>query len=707
MSAESAPIHQALHGYRDGHRLLASSTKIDDADQRRMLVLSDSADARHISPEQPLLTAYPLPSGSFHVLAFTWPALEVRRPGCVWTHSLLVSESLLSAPNLFPLLDLFDCPHNADGPWERYQRPLSVAIEDTNDQTLAALQRLPQVTETALWTLYEPPGPPIDLRSTTLKGNDPHRLMLAIWLQQQPSLRRAFSFAQAPRTARRLDQQLFDLQLTRTPQQATWEQSSGLAKPRTVTKPLERRSPDWCSALADDLRHPGPLRTFLCDFGNDDLASREGIWALASLFAALDPNRHSPLVDGITALSRVCPHPDEARELRQALLASEGDPRLPFAVNPLDVILALFASDSQEDTQLDLGPRLTALLKEDEDRAIDFTHRLLEHRRTKAAKVALEAIASNLTDDQIRRWAAHDEKLVVQLAAQSEPLLTRRSLFSSVSFNAAWPVLGRRQMAKGKRLSLLQGALGAGAGNFAEAAISSWPDATELLLGAINATGSNVDNPKLLADAKPKVVVQWLQKNGPSPAVAGALLDAWPAKKLEKVPIAEWDHLLERGGKLNDFTLVLLFLAAVEPDAGLGPRTAIHAYDNLFPRLSPKTKLKSKAANRLREAASSHDANPSKQAADLLADGFINGKWPTEELLSITRPTALREVLASPRAAPLIAALIPALDSAGASEQYGEIVWEALFASQDISLVKKVLTPIREAFLWPSRFLKP
>jgi GTPase-associated protein 1, N-terminal domain type 1 len=707
VSAASAPIHQALHGYRDGHRLLASSATIGEADQRRMLVLSDSADARHIAPEEPLLTAYPLPSGRFHVLAFTWPALEIRRPGCVWTHSLLLNESLLAAPNLFPLLDLFDRPHDAEGPWDQYQHSLSVAVDDTDDQTLAALQRLPQVTETALWTLYEPAAPPIDLRSTALKGNDPHRLLLAIWLQQQPSLRRIFSFAQAPRTARHLDQQLFDLQLTRAPQQATWEQPSELAKPRTVTKPLESRPPDWCLALADDLRHPGPLRAFLCDFGSGDLASREGLWALASLFAALDPDRRTTLVDGITALFRVCPHPDEARELRQALLASEPDPRLPFAVNQLDVILALFASDSREDPDLDLGSRLTALLQEDESRALDFTRQLFEHRRTKAAKTALEAIASNLTDDQVKRWAADDEMLVAHLAAQSERLLARRSLFSSVSFNTAWPVLGRRQMAKGKRLALLKGALSAGAGDFAEAAVSSWPDATDLLLEAIDATGSDAHNPELLADAKPTVVVQWLQNNGPSPAVASALLDAWPAKKLEKVSVAEWDQLLENGGELNDFTLVLLFLAAVDPSTGFGPRTAIRAYDNLFARLSQRTKLKSKAANRLCEAAPSQDASPSEQAADLLATAFIKGDWPTEELLSITRPAALRLLLASPHAAALIAALIPALDGSGASKQYGDIVWDALFASQDISLVKKVLTPIREAILWPSRFLKP
>jgi hypothetical protein len=707
VSAASAPIHQALHGYRDGHRLLASSIKIDEFDQRRMLVLSDSADARQIAPDEPLLTVYPLPSGSFHVLAFTWPALEIRRPGCVWTHSLLVSESLLSAPNLFPLLDLFERPRDPEGPWDPYQDPLSVAVDDTDDQALAALQRLPQVAETALWALYEPPGPPIELRSAALKGNDPHRLLLAIWLQQPPSLRRAVSFAQAPRTARRLDQQLFDLQLTKAPQQASWEQPADLAKPRTVTKPLESRSPDWCLALAEDLRSPGPLRDFLRDFANGDLASREGLWALASLFVALDPSRRTTLVDGITALSRVCPRPDEASDLRQALLASESDLRFPFPIDQLDVILALLGSGAEGDDDLSLDSRLITLLRENESRAFDFTRRLFEHRRTKAVKAALEVIATNLTDVQVERWSANDETLVINLAAQSEELLARGSFVSNVSFDSAWPILGRRQMAKRKRLALLKGALRARAEEFAEAAVSSWPDAIELLLEAIDVTDSDAHDPKLLEDAKTKIVVQWLQSHGPSPAVSSALLAAWPAKKLEKVPVSEWDHLLEEGGELDDFTLVLLFLAATEPNSGFGPRTAIRAYDNLFARLSSGKKLRNKAMNRLSQATPSQASKPSQQAAELLAEGFLKGGWPEEEVLSISRPDALRELLARPNAAPLIAALVPALDGSGASKQYGDIVWDALFASQDISLVKKVLTPIREAILWPSRFLKP
>lgn len=702
MNSAKALVHQALHGYEDGHRLLASSLPIKGADARRMLVLSDSPDARQIDPGTPLLCGYPLPDADLYVLALTWPAPEIRRPGCVWTHSFLLTASGLEAEDLTALLGAFSRPEASAEDWQRYRQPLALRGLGKSAPTYEA----PEVAATTLWSLYEPPAPPIDLRSSALKGNDPHRLLLAIWLQQQPSLRHVFAFAQAPRTARRLDQQLFDLQLTSTPQQGTWEQAAELTKPRTVTRPLESRPPDWCAVLAEDLRSPGPLRTFLRDFSNVELASREGLWALASLFAALDPNRRTTLVDGIAALSHVCPHPDEGGELKQALLASEPDPRLPFSVDQLDVIFALFTSDWGEDPSLDLGSRIATLLREDDSLVLELTRRLFERRRTKTVKAAIEAIASNLTDAQVKRWAARDEELIAQLAAQSEELLNRRSLLPSLSFETAWPILGRSQMAKGKRFALLKGALRAGAGDFAAAAVASWPDATELLLDAIHATGSDAPTPKLLADAKSKIVVPWLQENGPSPAVAAALLNAWPAKKLEKVPVAEWDHLLEKGGDLNDFTLILLFLAATEPSSSLGPRTAIRTYDELFVRLGSKSKLKSKAINRLREAAPDQEVGLSEQAADLLAVGFLEGSWPADELLSISRPAALRQVLASSYAASLIPALIPALDDSEASKQHGEIVWDALFASKDISLIKKTLTPIREAILWPSRFLK-
>lgn len=672
-----------------------------------MLVLSDSADARQISPEAPLLCGYPLPSGEYYVLALTWPAVEVRRPGCVWTHSLLLADPILAEEDLLPLLGSFSRPDLDEEGWDSYSEPLTSRPLGGGQGKGPLLQRAPAVTETLLWSLYEPPAPPIDLRSGSLKGIDQHRFLLTVWLQQPPALRASFSFAQAPRTARRLGERLFDLQLTRNPQQGNWEEPADRPAPRTITKPLERHPPNWCTALHTDLKSPGALRIFLRDFGKKELGSRQGLWVLATTFAALDPGYQSDLASGLRALTRICPNPGEAAELKQALFSSQPDRRLPFSVDQVELLLALASSevDGYGDTD-GLGNRIAELLKVDQPLVLRLTEQLLELGRSKAATAGLEAIATALTNAQIKRWATEDQELLARLAVHSQTLISRPALLSSLDFDVAWPILGKPHMAKSKRLGLLEAALMAGEEEFIEASSASWPDGIELLLEAIHSTGSDADLSRPLEDAKSKPVVNWLQANGPSPAVASALLDAWGGKKLEKVPVAEWDHLLESGGTLSDFTLALLFLAAADPDTGLGPQTAVRAFDELHARLRSTAKVKPKALERLREAADDRKAPPPEQISELIATGFVGGKWPAEELLSIEDPAALREVLASPGAAPLIAALIPVLDSSGATKKQGEIVWNSLFASEDVSFIEKALTPIREVILWPSRFLK-
>src|SRR4051812_19331555 len=88
--ATTTSIHHAIHGYRDGHRLLSSSLPLGADSSRAMLVLSDmSGPSMHPGFDE-YLTGYPLPGSEFFVFAKTWYAPEMQRPGCVWTHSLLI-----------------------------------------------------------------------------------------------------------------------------------------------------------------------------------------------------------------------------------------------------------------------------------------------------------------------------------------------------------------------------------------------------------------------------------------------------------------------------------------------------------------------------------------------------------------------------------------------------------------------------------------
>lgn len=103
-------IHQAIHGYRDGHRLLSSSVSLSADSARAMLILSDMSGPAMQPGFDEYFTGYPLPGSDFFVFAKTWYAPEMQRPGCVWTHSLLLSREQLAHAAVAALVAKFRRP---------------------------------------------------------------------------------------------------------------------------------------------------------------------------------------------------------------------------------------------------------------------------------------------------------------------------------------------------------------------------------------------------------------------------------------------------------------------------------------------------------------------------------------------------------------------------------------------------------------------
>lgn len=107
-------IHQALHGYNQGHTLLASSLTLPSIDDDLLKVMSDwteySGDA---NGDSSYIMGYPLPDGKYYAIAKSWYANEMPRPGCVWTHTFLVDlENLETNFDFRQLLPLFQRPNN-------------------------------------------------------------------------------------------------------------------------------------------------------------------------------------------------------------------------------------------------------------------------------------------------------------------------------------------------------------------------------------------------------------------------------------------------------------------------------------------------------------------------------------------------------------------------------------------------------------------
>src|SRR5579872_1415199 len=82
--------HQTLHGYGDGHQLLASSIDLPTAQSSALLVMSDLSGPGFRRGYESYLTGYPLGGAGVYCIARTWFAPELSRPGCVWTHSILL-----------------------------------------------------------------------------------------------------------------------------------------------------------------------------------------------------------------------------------------------------------------------------------------------------------------------------------------------------------------------------------------------------------------------------------------------------------------------------------------------------------------------------------------------------------------------------------------------------------------------------------------
>lgn len=124
-------VHQMLHGYSQGHNLLAASIRLPYEEDVDLLFTQSDWD-EYSSPyddDSSYLTIYPLRKSGYIVVAKSWYAHEMERPGCVWTQSLLVKiDEIEQEFNFEELLDVFRRPERDK--YDMYTQPIQVNSED-------------------------------------------------------------------------------------------------------------------------------------------------------------------------------------------------------------------------------------------------------------------------------------------------------------------------------------------------------------------------------------------------------------------------------------------------------------------------------------------------------------------------------------------------------------------------------------------------
>jgi hypothetical protein len=266
-------LQQALHGYSDGHRLLGSSIELAARDAKMMLMMSDASGPAAIISEDGYLTGYPLVESGHYAFARTWPAPEMPRPGCVWTHTILIDFSDIPAlQSASGLLGLFRRPHGKD---RGYDDALTFVHEESASAPpeTAAARRI-------LWAIYGSPSKSIV--SSILEQRERDEFVLAMWDQQWPRLKRTFRFCTLSFADRSSGGNVFDLQFLPGSGRVPRAQfRTALDADRSEVEFFE-----WLDdAVSDLLDGPGgDLRRFLRAAGSD-VSGREAFVPLASLHA--------------------------------------------------------------------------------------------------------------------------------------------------------------------------------------------------------------------------------------------------------------------------------------------------------------------------------------------------------------------------------------------------------------------------------------
>ena len=260
-------IHQSLHGYSDGHKLLKSSLDLDSESYRIVLMMSDLSGGSIVNGFEEYLTAYPLPDGNYYAFACTWYAKEMRRPGCVWTHTLFIEKSIIrEIKNLKQLRNLFKKPITNEESWQEYGEPVSFIPK--HDQFLLSTTPKIKLFNNVLYNLYESPNMPVVLfANDSLEYED---IVMDTWSYQWPGLRHLFYFCTGALSNRDVSGVSFDLQIAPILSQRQFTRELKNTNFITEGDSYTNEKPEWINIIDDDLSNDThDLISFFLKYGNE------------------------------------------------------------------------------------------------------------------------------------------------------------------------------------------------------------------------------------------------------------------------------------------------------------------------------------------------------------------------------------------------------------------------------------------------------
>ena len=297
-------LDHALFGYAEGHRQLASTARLPSQDMYHLSAASDLASSVKLEPAKSYVTGLPLAESRRFALIRTWAAPEMPRPGCVWSHVLLLDESVMSAQaDMSVFFSLFRDPREVSRSF--YSRPLALDVAENASAAPNAVRGNMIADIIGTYYSHQPTFLAASAGAEAIEA-----AIAAVWSQQWPRLRMEFSFrtaqlGSAPRRSGRYDVQV-----------AIPEIGESL------------RSSDWIGIAAADARGTKvtPLRRFLWRYGRDMERPRDRFRLLVDTFLVSETSITLPLASATRVFGEL-PKASEGAILKNDILG--------FGTNPL------------------------------------------------------------------------------------------------------------------------------------------------------------------------------------------------------------------------------------------------------------------------------------------------------------------------------------------------------------------------------------
>ena len=419
-------IHQALHGYADGHRLLHSSIDLAKSSKRELSILTDLSGSTGGEEFDGYITGYPLPDDHCYALSRTWSATEMPRPGCVWTHTLLVGFGDLTDLRTGNLHLMLRRPE-AGKDHSAYSIPLEAKRTSVNsrpDLSIGVKQSLARIVA----ALYKR-----DAGSVAFIVDQPQMwesAILAIWSQQWPSLAKTFSFCTGAIYPRYFQGTGFDLQLIprKFYRSSRWKDKAIMVSDH-VSYVLD--SDDWARLVVDDLYDStlSDFREFLRIVGTGLEGKRSSFLVLAKIFVrgrSLEASRH-----GMGALAKLVtdgfPDKREAAALKTALFGDWSSRQGGFfrAASECDVLTIVMSSNALDPNKLDIERRSRVAWSAGQLSWEVLQLAFINLSTFAVARYIFRGIAARLTPQQIMK-SRETESMVYRLSQVNPALLEFR-----------------------------------------------------------------------------------------------------------------------------------------------------------------------------------------------------------------------------------------------------------------------------------------